>query len=168
VALSAGNAEWGRSAEAALLEVEAVRALAGMLLPVDVEAIIASSTQPTAPSRWLAAHGIRSNVHVLALMYRGELCFWRDQAASDKGADRDAAAFNGADASWSEIGTESLQLYITAAEKCLKGRGWQTARARRLLAALQRRSVLGDLVGMIDANTGEAGCEDEDPKADAE
>ncbi|XP_064605262.1 RAB7A-interacting MON1-CCZ1 complex subunit 1-like [Liolophura sinensis] len=76
----------------------------------------------------LLQSGLFSDVHVLALMYCGEMCFWyHTYAKSATATDFDAKS----------TGVKLLRDYINAVKGPLSGKGWNCDRAEQLLKVLQ-------------------------------
>lgn len=72
--------------------------------------------------------GLFSDVHVLALMYCGEMCFWyHTYAKSSTATEFDAKS----------TGVKLLRDYINAVKGPLSGKGWNCDRAEQLIKVLQ-------------------------------
>ncbi|XP_068107110.1 RAB7A-interacting MON1-CCZ1 complex subunit 1 [Hyperolius riggenbachi] len=86
----------------------------------------------------LLAKGIFSDVHVLALMYCGEMCFWALSYCSDVAAGSDCDAHNKI-LNFREVGEKVLDTYVSVCEGPLSGQGWNTDNAKRMLEYLRSR-----------------------------
>ncbi|XP_053556406.1 RAB7A-interacting MON1-CCZ1 complex subunit 1 [Bombina bombina] len=94
----------------------------------------------------LLNQGIFSDVHVLALMYCGEMCYWMLKYCSDKEQSTDdgphkeccnTSQFNLQD--FKGTGEKALETYIYVCEGPLSGHGWSTENAKNILQLLNKR-----------------------------
>ncbi|XP_018423960.1 PREDICTED: UPF0600 protein C5orf51 homolog [Nanorana parkeri] len=86
----------------------------------------------------LLAKGIFSDVHVLALMYCGEMCFWALSYCSDIPPGSDSETHNKI-LNFKEVGEKVLDTYVSVCEGPLNGHGWSTENAKKILEFLRMR-----------------------------
>ncbi|XP_063817572.1 RAB7A-interacting MON1-CCZ1 complex subunit 1 isoform X2 [Pseudophryne corroboree] len=89
----------------------------------------------------LLAKGIFSDIHVLALMYCGEMCFWaltycmEVVQTSDAGPNSETC---NKILNFKEVGEHVLETYVDACEGPLRGQGWNTDNAKKILQSLRK------------------------------
>ncbi|XP_072272749.1 RAB7A-interacting MON1-CCZ1 complex subunit 1 isoform X1 [Pyxicephalus adspersus] len=86
----------------------------------------------------LLAKGIFSDVHVLALMYCGEMCFWALSYCSDVPPGSDSETHSKI-LNFKEVGEKVLDTYVSVCEGPLSGQGWSTDNAKKILEFLKTR-----------------------------
>uniref|UniRef100_G1PAB8 RAB7A interacting MON1-CCZ1 complex subunit 1 n=2 Tax=Myotis lucifugus TaxID=59463 RepID=G1PAB8_MYOLU len=97
----------------------------------------------------LLSEGIFSDIHLLAMMYSGEMCYWglkhcADQQPENQGVD---AGVSGASCTthrepldFREVGEKILKKYVSVCEGPLKEQEWNTTNAKQILNFFQHRS----------------------------
>ncbi|XP_073477876.1 RAB7A-interacting MON1-CCZ1 complex subunit 1 [Aquarana catesbeiana] len=86
----------------------------------------------------LLAKGIFSDVHVLALMYCGEMCFWALSYCSDIQPGSDSETHSKI-LNFKEVGEKVLDTYVSVCEGPLSAQGWNTENAKKILEFLKTR-----------------------------
>uniref|UniRef100_A0A8C5N3Z4 RAB7A interacting MON1-CCZ1 complex subunit 1 n=1 Tax=Leptobrachium leishanense TaxID=445787 RepID=A0A8C5N3Z4_9ANUR len=89
----------------------------------------------------LLSKGIFSDIHVLALMYCGEMCYWalkycRDAQPINDGSER-GDCLQDKSPSFQEVGEHALETYVSVCEGPLANQGWNTEKAKDLLQYLK-------------------------------
>ena len=85
----------------------------------------------------LLEFGIFSDMHLLALAYLGDLCFWRWAAEKSDAEKRDAEKSDAEQLlRWRSEGVKYLRRYVLVVEDLMEGCGWSTDHARALLGIL--------------------------------
>ncbi|KAG9488454.1 hypothetical protein GDO78_007974 [Eleutherodactylus coqui] len=87
----------------------------------------------------LLEKGVFSDIHVLALMYCGEMCYWArrycgEQASPHSEEPPQALHFK-------DIGEKVLDTYVLVCEGPLHGQGWSTDNAKEILQYLKEGTV---------------------------
>ncbi|OCU02567.1 UPF0600 protein C5orf51 homolog [Xenopus laevis] len=81
----------------------------------------------------LLSKGIFSDIHVLALMYCGEMCYWalnycrHEEQVSHGHSDRSSTTLD-----FQEVGEGALDKYVSVCEGPLHGQGWNTEKAKTM------------------------------------
>ncbi|KAG8456675.1 hypothetical protein GDO86_002454 [Hymenochirus boettgeri] len=90
----------------------------------------------------LLSEGMFSDIHILALMYCGEMCFWALRYCSEEGR---ATRLTSENSDWStkhldfkEVGEKALDKYIFSCEGPLSGQGWNTEKAKSMQDFLKK------------------------------
>ncbi|KAM9331333.1 RAB7A-interacting MON1-CCZ1 complex subunit 1 [Gastrophryne carolinensis] len=86
----------------------------------------------------LLEKGIFSDVHVLALMYCGEMCFWALRYCPDVLAGSDSETHS-IILNFKEVGEKVLNTYVSVCEGPLSGQGWNTDNAKKIMDYLKTR-----------------------------
>lgn len=85
----------------------------------------------------LLEKGIFSDIHVLALMYCGEMCYWGLRYCSEEEHHRAEPQT----LHFKDIGVKALDTYVGVCEGPLRGQGWNTDNAKRILQYLKEEGV---------------------------
>ncbi|KAM3940194.1 RAB7A-interacting MON1-CCZ1 complex subunit 1 [Leptodactylus fuscus] len=85
----------------------------------------------------LLEKGIFSDVHMLALMYCGEMCYWALRYCRDA----EPPSPHTGDPHFKDIGEKVLDTYVGACEGPLRGQGWSTQNAKKILQYLKDEAV---------------------------
>ncbi|KAM4050534.1 RAB7A-interacting MON1-CCZ1 complex subunit 1 [Anomaloglossus baeobatrachus] len=88
----------------------------------------------------LLEKGIFSDVHVLALMYCGEMCYWAQRycrEAAQTSQRREDPETSSKGFHFREIGQKVLDTYVAVCEGPLRGQGWSTDNAKKILQYLK-------------------------------
>ncbi|MEE6513154.1 hypothetical protein FKM82_020659 [Ascaphus truei] len=100
----------------------------------------------------LLSTGIFSDIHVLALMYCGEMCYWGlkycheenkkgpPSAVGSNTESCDRSTFNMRE--FQETGEKVLEKYVCVCEGSLKGQGWNIENAKNILQCLKKKQNL--------------------------
>ncbi|KAM4710317.1 RAB7A-interacting MON1-CCZ1 complex subunit 1 [Discoglossus pictus] len=89
----------------------------------------------------LLSQGMLSDIHVLALMYCGEMCYWALKYCPNQEDGSNAECYDEAHMptlDFHEIGTNILEKYISVCEGPLLGHGWSTENAKNILQFLKK------------------------------
>lgn len=96
----------------------------------------------------LLSTGIFSDIHVLAMMYSGEMCYWGLKHCPDPQSENpevDTDAFGASCTThkepldFREVGEKILKKYVSVCEGPLKAQEWNTANAKQILSFFQQR-----------------------------
>ncbi|XP_006007173.1 RAB7A-interacting MON1-CCZ1 complex subunit 1 [Latimeria chalumnae] len=90
----------------------------------------------------LLSEGVFSDTHLLAMMYTGEMCYWRlkncakeeDHDQISEVSSRSYAALDHDNVEFRRVGQLMLQKYISFCEGPLNGQGWSTESAKEILS----------------------------------
>ncbi|XP_038164039.1 UPF0600 protein C5orf51 homolog [Cyprinodon tularosa] len=82
----------------------------------------------------ILSEGIFSDIHLLTMMYIGEMCFW---AVKYEDCSGDSTEHRLDGLQFRDIGTQILNKYVHACEGPLQGQGWNTENAKEILSVLQ-------------------------------
>lgn len=94
----------------------------------------------------MASSGIFSDIHLLAMMYSGEMCYWGLKHCAEQQAehgDVDPAAAGASCTAHSEpldfreVGEKILRKYVSVCEGPLKEQEWNTTNAKQILNFFQ-------------------------------
>ncbi|XP_073418770.1 RAB7A-interacting MON1-CCZ1 complex subunit 1 [Dendrobates tinctorius] len=88
----------------------------------------------------LLEKGVFSDVHVLALMYCGEMCYWAQRYCRDAEQTSQRIANPEApsqDLQFRDIGEKVLDMYVGVCEGPLREQGWSTDNAKKILQYLK-------------------------------
>ncbi|XP_036994415.2 RAB7A-interacting MON1-CCZ1 complex subunit 1 isoform X2 [Artibeus jamaicensis] len=97
----------------------------------------------------LLSEGIFSDIHLLAMMYSGEMCYWglKHCAGPQPGDQEVGTGVSGASHTthkepldFREVGEKILKKYVSVCEGPLKEQGWNTTNAKQILNFFQHRS----------------------------
>ena len=92
--------------------------------------------------------GIFSDIHVLAMMYSGEMCYWGLKHCTAQQSENHEVGTAGFGASctahkepldFREVGEKILKKYVSVCEGPLKEQEWNTANAKQILSFFQQR-----------------------------
>jgi hypothetical protein len=92
--------------------------------------------------------GVFSDIHVLAMMYSGEMCYWglkhcTDQQSENHEVDTDvfgaSCTTHKETLDFREVGEKILKKYVSVCEGPLKEQEWNTANAKQILSFFQQR-----------------------------
>ena len=98
-------------------------------------AVFAPSVEGGTEVAAMLSLGMYSDMHLLACMYAAELCYWRWQQLRGAAEEEGAAA---AAEQWRSRAELRCRRYVHVVDVVMGGRGWDTTRARVLLAELRR------------------------------
>lgn len=84
----------------------------------------------------LFGKGVYSDVHLLAMMYAAEMCYWYQQAM-DKGCFTSGPVSEGRSFKARQKGLCYLENYLSTVRGPLKGQGWSTSRAEEIMQYLR-------------------------------
>lgn len=96
----------------------------------------------------LLSTGVFSDIHVLAMMYSGEMCYWglkhcTDQQSENHEVDTDvfgaSCTTHKETLDFREVGEKILKKYVSVCEGPLKEQEWNTANAKQILSFFQQR-----------------------------
>ncbi|XP_071991693.1 RAB7A-interacting MON1-CCZ1 complex subunit 1 [Engystomops pustulosus] len=83
----------------------------------------------------LLEKGVFSDIHVLALMYCGEMCYWALKYCRD--VEPHKADPQSPEIHFKDIGVKVLDTYVGVCEGPLQGQGWSTDNAKKMLQYLK-------------------------------
>lgn len=96
----------------------------------------------------LLSTGIFSDIHVLAMMYSGEMCYWgvkhcTDHQSGNHEVDTDvfgtSCTTHREPLDFREVGEKILKKYVSVCEGPLKEQEWNTTNAKQILGFFQQR-----------------------------
>ncbi|XP_013370451.1 PREDICTED: UPF0600 protein C5orf51 homolog isoform X5 [Chinchilla lanigera] len=96
----------------------------------------------------LLSAGIFSDIHLLAMMYSGEMCYWGLKHCADQQPDNHEVDTGISEASctahkepldFREVGEKILKKYVSVCEGPLKEQEWNTTNAKQILNFFQHR-----------------------------
>lgn len=99
-------------------------------------------------SKQMTFPGIFSDIHVLAMMYSGEMCYWGLKHCTNLQSENHEVDTDGFGASctthkepldFREVGEKILKKYVSVCEGPLKEQEWSTANAKQILSFFQQR-----------------------------
>lgn len=97
----------------------------------------------------LLSEGIFSDIHLLAMMYSGEMCYWGLKHCADQQPENHEVDTGVSGASYTthkepldfrEVGEKILKKYVSVCEGPLKEQEWNTTNAKQILNFFQHRS----------------------------
>lgn len=97
----------------------------------------------------LLSEGIFSDIHLLAMMYSGEMCYWGLKHCADQQPENQDVDTGVTGASYTthrepldfrEVGEKILKKYVSVCEGPLKEQEWNTTNAKQILNFFQHRS----------------------------
>ncbi|XP_044149544.1 UPF0600 protein C5orf51 homolog [Bufo gargarizans] len=89
----------------------------------------------------LLEKGIFSDIHVLALMYCGEMCYWAQRYCRDMETASHQTSDPNPGLHFKDIGERVLDTYVGVCEGPLHGQGWSTDNAKKILQHLKEDKV---------------------------
>ncbi|XP_053304069.1 RAB7A-interacting MON1-CCZ1 complex subunit 1 isoform X2 [Spea bombifrons] len=97
----------------------------------------------------LLSNGIFSDIHLLALMYCGEMCYWALKYCSDGQSSNSNTGCESEPRDQSQdrlipfqkVGEDTLEKYVSVCEGPLGGQGWNTDKAKDILKFLKEDSL---------------------------
>lgn len=93
--------------------------------------------------------GIFSDIHLLAMMYSGEMCYWGLKHCANQQPENHEVNTGVSGASYTthkealdfrEVGEKILKKYVSVCEGPLKEQEWSTTNAKQILNFFQHRS----------------------------
>lgn len=91
--------------------------------------------------------GIFSDIHVLAMMYSGEMCYWGLKHCTDRQSENHEVNTDVFGAScttykepldFREVGEKILKKYVSVCEGPLKAQEWNTTNAKQILSFFEQ------------------------------